>query len=384
MGIPSGISIAESYSAGKLLGAVVFVLGLSGCNGSAAPGEAADAEPAGGDRLASALSTAVRVKVAQAVFADVQQQAAVSGMAEAFRKSTVAAEVSGRVISRLVEPGDRVTKGQKLIQLDSERARIAKNEAEARVQSAKVNLAEARSELKRGENLYAREFISEGTLDSLRFAVQRGISELAAANASLAAASRALKDTTIRAPFDGIAELIHVQEGDYLNPGLPIATIADFSSIRIRAGVTAREATLLAGTETASLTLEALGAQTLTGRVHSVARIADPGAGTYAVEIWLDDDRQLVREGMLATVYLPYASQEQHLTVPASAVFRRNGTMHAFVVTDDRAELRPVRTGRSDAVQVEVLEGLTEGETVVTEGQFALRNGAMVHIERRG
>ena len=102
------------------------------------------------------------------------------------------------------------------------------------------------------------------------------------------------------------------------------------------------------------------------------------------MEIWLDDDRQLVREGMLATVYLPYASQEQHLTVPASAVFRRNGTMHAFVVTDDRAELRPVRTGRSDAIQVEVLEGLAEGEAVVTEGQFALRDGAMVRIERRG
>ncbi len=374
--------MADRHSTARLLGAAVFMLVLCGCDGSATLEEAAEA--AGGDQLASALSTAVRVKVAQAIFADVQQQAAVSGMAEAFRKSTVAAEVSGRVISRLVEPGDQVTKGQKLILLDSERAGIAKSEAEARAQSAEVNLAEARSELKRGENLYAREFISEGTLDSLRFAVQRGISELAAANASLAAASRALKDTTIRAPFDGSAELVHVQEGDYLNPGLPIATIADFSSIRIRAGVTAREATLLAGTATASLTLEALGAQSLTGRVHSVARIADPNTGTYTVEIWLDDDRQLVREGMLATVYLPYASQEQHLTVPMSAVFRRNGTMHTFVVTDDRAELRPVRTGRSDAIQVEVLEGLAEGEAVVTEGQFALRDGAMVRIERRG
>ena len=376
--------MSDWYSASKHLSTALLALVLFGCNDGAAPEDVAEADPAGGDRLASALSSAVRVKVAPAVFADIEQQATVSGVAEAFRKSTVAAEVSGRVISRLVEPGDRVTKGQKLILLDSERARIAKNEAEARVQSAEVNLAETRSELKRGENLYAREFISEGTLDTLRFAVQRAISELAAANASLAAASRALNDTTIRAPFDGIAELIHAQEGDYLNPGLPIATVADFSRARIRAGITAREATLLAGTETATLTLEALGTQTLTGRVHSVARIADPGAGTYAMEIWLDDDRQLVREGMLATVYLPYASQEQRLTVPASAVFRRNGTMHAFVVTDDRAELRPVRTGRSDAVQVEVLEGLSEGEVVVTEGQFALRDGAMVHVERRG
>jgi membrane fusion protein (multidrug efflux system) len=376
--------VGNWYSAGKLVSTALLALGLWGCNGSVAPEDLGESNPAGGDRLTSALSTAVRVKVAPAVFADIQQQAAVSGVAEAFRKSTVAAEVSGRVTSRLAEPGDRVTKGQKLILLDSERARIAKNEAAARLQSAEVNLAEARSELVRGENLHAREFISQGTLDTLRFAVQRAVSELAGANASLAAASRALNDTTIRAPFNGIAELIHVQEGDYLNPGLPVATVADFSRVRIRAGVTAREATLLAGTETASLTLEALGAQSLTGRVQSVARIADPGAGTYAVEIWLDDDRQLVREGMLATVYLPYASQEQRLTVPASAVFRRNGTMHAFVVTDDRAELRPVRTGRSDAAQVEVLEGLTEGETVVTEGQFALRDGAMVHIERRG
>ena len=212
--------------------------------------------------------------------------------------------------------------------------------------------------------------------------MQRAESELAAATAAHASAERAVADTSIRAPFDGIAELVHVQEGDYLNPGMSVATIVDFSRARIRAGVTAREATLLAGTTTAELALEALGGDLISGKVHSVARIADAATGTFAVEIWLDNATHL-REGMLATVYMPYQAREARPTVPTAAIFRRNGTPHVFTVTDNRARLKAVRIGRSNGSVVEVVEGLAKGESVVIDGQFALRDGAIVAIVGR-
>ena len=88
-----------------------------------------------------------------------------------------------------------------------------------------------------------------------------------------------------------------------------------------------------------------------------------------------------LREGMLARVHLPSPGSTARLAVPSSAVFRRDGIMHAFVVRDGRATLRPVRTGRTNGAATAVLEGLSEGDLVVTDGQFALRDGARVVVE---
>ena len=362
---------------------LLFAMGvLSACSEQPPPAATPqDAAAPSGDDLTQALSTAVHVRVAPVKAASISQQANVSGMVSAFRKATIAAEVGGRVMVRHVEPGDAVRAGQPLITLDNERARIARDEAAARMQTQQVVLAEARSELKRAENLVENQFISEDTLESRRFAVQRGLTELKAAQASLASAERAFSDTVIRAPFDGSAEFVHVQQGDFLNPGAQVATLVDFSRARIHAGVTAREAAMLADTATAQLGLEALGSHNFAGQVHSIARLADPATGTYNVEIWIENDTHLLREGMIATVRLPYAADARALVVPSNAVFRREGTMHVFTVADDRAQLRAVETGRANGPVIEVLRGLESGELVVIEGQFALRDGALVTVD---
>ena len=358
---------------------VIFL--VAGCGGpdAAATAEAAQrsAEPRTG------LSTAVHVQVAPVTRSALTPQATVSGVVEAFRKTTVAAEVSGRVTVRHVEPGDEVAAGQPMITLDNERARIARNEAQARLRTTNVNLAQARSELRRGENLRQQQFISEDRLETLRFAVQRAVTELAAADSALAAAQRALNDTVIRAPFAGSAEDVRVQMGDFVATGTPVVTVVDFSRARVRAGVTAREAALLTGASTAELGLESAGLEPVSATVHSVSRVADPTTGTYNVEIWLDERTDGLREGMLASVRLPYQNAETALTVPSIAVFRRNGTMHTFRVVDGTAELQPVRTGRANGRSIEVISGLNEGEQVVVEGQFALRDGAPVVVDNQ-
>ena len=131
--------------------------------------------------------------------------------------------------------------------------------------------------------------------------------------------------------------------------------------------------------------LDALGAESHSGRISSLARVSDTATGTYTLEIWLEDLAEnlaaRLREGMLATVYLPYADATARLTVPSTAVSRRGGAMHVFVVNSGHALLRPVRTGRTNGPTVEVLTGLSEGDLVVTDGQFALRDGAPVTVK---
>ena len=359
-----------------------LALALGGC-GQPEQSAANQNEEAQGT-LASALATPVEVRVAAVQRAELHHEAAVSGVVSAFRKATVAAEVEGRVLTRAVEPGAPVTAGQELLGLDAERARINRDQAAAMLRTRKVNAQETASELTRGRNLFTKGFISQGQLDSLRFATQRANSELQAAKAQLAAAQRALADTSVRAPFAGVAELVHAQVGDYLKKGAAAATVADFSRARVRAGVTAAEAQRLAEAETAQVALDDLGGRRFKGLINSVARISDPATGTYAVEIWLEGKDAPLREGMLATVHLPYVSNADHLAVPSAAAFRRRGVLHVFLVQDGRARLTTISAGRANSKLIEVVEGLRENQTVVIDGQFALRDGAPVNVVEGG
>lgn len=368
------------------MGFILVIIGAGGCEQIEANAEissaiAPDPSTPVANSLASSLQTPIQVRIAAAALSTLDAQAEVTGTVQAFRKATVAAEVSGRVVARHVEPGDLVAAGQVLVRLDSERARIAQTEARAQFNARQVDLAQARSEYQRGVDLHAKTFISDDALDSLRFAQQRAASQLAAAEAALASTSRARADTQIRAPFIGTAERVHVQQGDFLAPGTHVVTLTDFTRARVLAGVTAREATLLAESQTAKITLEAFGPRTFPGDIRSISRIADPATGTYAVEIWVDGAAGPLREGMVATVHMPYATDEQHIAVPVSAVFRRDGVMHVFAVQDNLAQLRPVRTGRSDGTLIEIEAGLAAGATVVVDGQFALRDGAAVRVQ---
>lgn len=353
-----------------LLGAGLLVA----CEGSD------NGKPAAQDQAPTA-GTSLQVSVATVELADIGRETSVTGVVEAFRKATVAAEVSGRVVARLVEPGDKVSKQQKMLALDDTLTKTAYAEAIARVAARKVDLASARSEFERGKKLSSSAFISKDDMDSLRFAVQRAEAELQAGRAAADSAARALADANIIAPFAGTAEAVHVQEGDYLTPGMSVVTVADFSRLRIRAGVTASEATLLTPKSNATLAFDVLGTATLQGEVRSVGRIADPASGTYPLEIWLDNQADSpLREGMVASVQLPYAAGEQRSAVPVAAVFRRAGRMHVFTVNDAVAHLTPVRIGRRGDAMVEVLEGVSVGDRVVVDGQFALRDGAQVVV----
>lgn len=346
--------------------------------------DASHSEPTDEPRVSEqpSLTTAVRVKVAPIVAARIDRAGTVTGLVSAFRKTTVAAEVGGRVVKRLVEPGATVEKGQLLIELDQHRAHLAVEQAKAIASARAVDRNQAAHQYRRGRDLFAKSVISEDTLDDLRFAEERTRAQLLGAQAQLSTARRALADTRILAPFKGTAEIVHVQEGDYLQPGTAIATLTDFSKVRIRAGVTATEANSIAPGQVATLHFQALGGVALPGRVQNVGRIADAASGTYAVEIWLDGpETARLREGMMATVTLPSSARATKTAAPASAVFRKNGRTHIYTIFDDKAKLTPVRVGLSNGKLVEILEGVSAGELVVVDGQFALRDGANVTVD---
>ncbi len=361
------------------LGALLLVAG-AGCDTPASGDPARDpiAAPA-------PVRAAQRVRVAEVRRARVGGLSDVAGVTSAFRNATVAAEVAGRVVVRHVEPGVAVEEGQPLVTLDDTLPAIAVDEARATLKARQVDLAEAKSELERGEELRRERTISERQIDSLRFSVDRAESARSLAAAALRRAERSLADTVVRAPFSGTVEQIGVQVGDYLAPGAPVATVADFERVRLRAGVTASEAADLRPGMRARVTLTALGGRESSAEIHSVARTADPESGTYPVELWLDNADGRLRAGMVGQVDLAAPDVSAAAVVPRAAVLRRDGRLAVFVVDGSGEELqaraRAVRLGRQSDDRVEIVDGVRVGEQVVVDGLFALTDGAPVYVD---
>lgn len=365
-------------AAARALLLVFLTLGL-GC------GQRISAVEATGQAAPADVRTALRVQVAPVVRGALERASEVSGILSPFRTAHVAAEVPGRVVARHVEPGTVALEGEPLLTLESTHLSAALEEARATLTSREIDLAEARRELARGDELFKRDALSEGRLDSLRFGVDRAKSAVALAAAALARAEDSRSNAVIRAPFDGTIESVEAHVGDYLAAGTVVATVADFGRVRVRAGVTAAEAAHLTVGTRAAISLSALGGLRRDAEVHSVGRIADPTTGTYPVELWLEDPSGQLRAGMIARVEFAGDPGESVLHAPRAALVRRDGEFAVFVVETQGdghiANVRPVQVGRQGDSHIELLEGVAEREWVVIDGQFALADGARVTID---
>lgn len=336
---------------------------------------------------AGPLQTGVHVRTVDVEVGRLTARDQVSGRVHAFHKATITAEASGRVVERLVERGDRLEAGQPLFRLDASRPRLELDRATATMRLRETDLAHAKTEFERGLKLLERNAISEQRRDDLEYAVDQAENQLALARVARDTARRALADATIEAPFAGIVESTAVDTGDFVSAGTPVASLVELSRVRLRAGVTAAEASRLTPGMRATASFTALGGESKGAELKSVGLVADRADGTYVVEFWVGNDDGRLREGMIASVALPAEERDPRPLVPRGALIRREGRIAVFVVEENGsgalARARSVTVGRSQGERVEVLEGLRGGERVVVDGHFALSDGARISVEAR-
>lgn len=347
---------------------------------SAEPATTVDSAPA-------EIAARQRVRVHRVRTQPLESRDRASGIARAFHNAKVTAEVAGRVIARRVERGAAVEAGAVLFELDATRLELELRQAKATLRARTHDLEHAQREHKRGERMVSRNAISEQQRDDLRHALDSARDNQALAVVARDTAQRNLGDTVIAAPFSGSVDDLHVDIGDYVAPGTTVATVIELSRARIFAGVTAQQAAQLTGTGQAAVSFAALGGAELQADLKSVSNVANARDGTYTVELWLEQPPPGLRDGMVASVNLPTTTEEARPLAPRAALMRADGQPEVFVVQLEAqvpvARLRSLRTGRSDGDWIEVLDGLREGDQVIVEGQFALREGAAVTIDGR-
>lgn len=334
------------------------------------------------------LSTAIRVETAVVNREALEFDTSVTGTVHAFKSSTIAAEVPGRITHRTVELGAEVENGAGLFRLDTQTSRLSLRQSQTSEASAQIDLDLAERELKRAETLLATGDISRSHFEQLEHQRDMAAKRLEQARISRQVAAATLRDGRVRAPFDGTVVRLHAEVGDYVAPGTPLASLADLSRMRFRVGLTASEAIAFEHRpdQQATVRFDALGGRPIEARLHDVASLVDPASGTYTAEFWLDQpEGSPLRQGMVGQLELVQEERSASLSIPRAALVRAEGGFAVWTVEakDEQfvARLRTIAPGRQTTDRVEVLEGLAQGEMVIVRGQFALREGALVEID---
>jgi RND family efflux transporter MFP subunit len=345
----------------------------------------------------------------------------VTGTLMADAQTEVAAELAGRVLEIGVERGSVVRAGAVLARLDGEDARNQLLEAEAVVAQtmAKLGLApgaefdpretpdarKARATMERAaaeHDRYAKlvqgEFVSRSEYELRRAdwltsraqydaevnTARQLYQTLQAQRARAAMARKAASDTDVRAPWDGLVAEKHVQAGQFVQRGARIATVVRVDPLRVELAVPESAVAAVRRGQKVAFGVQALPDRTFEGTIAYVGPSLKPESRALVVEAVVRNPGGVLAPGLFATARIELPSARPSIVVPATAVRTEAGVSTAFVVKNDRAELRLVQLGRElPGGQVEIVRGIDRGERVVARQVERLGDGAIVSAEGR-
>lgn len=333
-----------------------MVLWLAGCAGDVVEGSVPDRP-----RAVPVETWAVTPQV-------VARTATWTGVVRGQQQATVLSETGGRVTRVVAQVGSPVAAGGTLVQLEGGRQRIGVEAAQASLARAQAGEIAAERQLARVEAL--GDAVARADVEDASTALDLARADRQAAQVQTEARERDLADTRVRAPFAGSVTRLHLDLGQVIGAGAPVATVVDTRSLRVRIAVPTAD-------------LDALGpgtAATVRDRACAVERLdrqVDPATGLVQVEIACDAAPGWVI-GAPVPVWIDLGDPAPTLAVPPGALLDRYGQALVYVVVDGLATARPVQPGLRTADWVQVTDGLQPGDAVVVRGAERLTEGTPV------
>ena len=298
----------------------------------------------------------------------VSQKLEALGNARANESVDISTKSSNVVTAVTFRDGERVKRGQVLVQLDNAQAR-------ADVAEAQAALTESESQYNRSRELLNTQALSKSSFDQL-------VATLAANRARLGAAQARLEDTVIRAPFSGRVGLRRVSVGTLISPGDVITTLDDTSVIKLDFSVPENFLAGLREGLSIRATAPAFPGRSFAGSVASIDSRVDMNTRSVTVRALLANEDGALKPGMFLNVSLANDEREA-LVIPEEALTPEAERQYVFVVSEGKVSRREVRIGGRRPGSVEVLAGLSAGERVIVEGTQKVRDGASVQGTER-
>jgi RND family efflux transporter MFP subunit len=331
-----------------------------------------------GDVASTSFDAGAKVHVEAALVQakDVPQEVTLTGVLEAKERTDLSANATGRVVRVFVELGDRVPAGAAIAQLDARAAVLTAREAAANVQTASDQLATYQKDCQRYQGLLAKGAITQQEYDRAMGQCQSQTSSTHAAEARADEAKQTLTDSTVRAPFAGKIADRFVHVGDYVRPDTKVVTLLADNPLRLRLTVPERD--IFAVKEGLAVRFETAGIpdKTFEATVKYIGGEVREHTRDLVVEAIVDNHEGTLLPGMFVSAHLT-TGQAKLPVVPKSALV--SGTSPSvFVVDGDRVRQRVVQPGAAVGDGTSIIDGVKEGDRVVTNPPAALSDGALI------
>jgi RND family efflux transporter MFP subunit len=343
-----------------LAAAVMFGMGCESSQSKASPAAEAKSEPAKEVDPIPVETLTVHAR-------DYVETFSSFGRVEPIDSVTVSAEAGGRALDVPFEEGERIKAGSRLLRVDTQLD-------SARIDVLESQVDSAQREYERTEKLAEQGLATPQQLDQAESALET-------AQLNLKQAKVAASKGGVRSPVSGTVQRKFVDEGEFVGPGNPIATIIDTDALKIVGNVPESKLQFVEEGEEVEIDVPAVDAH-FTGTIHRIGLDALEQTRTYPVEVHVENPEELLRPGMHASVKFVKERWKEAVIIPRDAVLQGFSGSEAMVAPGDgdevRAELRHLELGPSIEAQVIVTSGLEAGDHLVVRGHRGLVDGALV------
>jgi membrane fusion protein, multidrug efflux system len=299
-----------------------------------------------------------------------------TGLIAADQRSEVTADTQGKVVSVLVERGQRVKMGQPVVQLDVRTAALSAREAQANLESARAQKKLAEEECKRAQTLLDKGAITRSEYDRQSTQCTSTLQQVSAAQARADMITKSIAHGLVRAPFDGVVTEKSVVAGEWVAPGRTLFTLVDDDPLRIDLSVPEAAVRAVQKGQKVELSAVAFPDKTFTA---TITRLGGEIGRTRSliVEATLDPQTDLV-PGMFAEAHV-VIGQTPRPVVPAEAVVKRGKVWHAFIAVKGELQDRIVQVGPApEPGKLSILQGVNKGDKLVAKVTDQITDGLRV------
>lgn len=311
-------------------------------------------------------TAAIPVEVAKASNGDISAYYSSTATLEAQDEAMVVSKVRGIVKQLYVEEGDFVDANDVLAELEDE-------QLELEAQRAKATMDRLLNELNRKEELFNKNLISAQEFENAKYEYEAQKSEYELAQLKI-------RNSKIRAPISGVISDRLIKTGNMIGTDQEVFKITDFDPILAILKVPEHEMSKIQKGQQALIQVDAVQNKTFEGHVLRVSPVVDPETGTFEVTVAVKDDTKQLKPGMFGRVQIVYDTRQNALTIPKNAVISEDGLNSVYVIKNNLAYRKNIRTGYTNGNNIEIVDGLAPSDTVVTIGQSSLQDSAMVEI----
>ncbi len=278
----------------------------------------------------------------------------------------VYAHGTGLVKRVLAEEGDRVEVDQVLVHLVDRELKLSEADA-------KIAYLKSESNFKRRKEIFSRNLLSKQDYERDKF-------DLEQAKIQWQRAQLNLDHALVRSPITGVVAERIVKLGDRIGPTTKLYVLVNMRNLISRAHIPGGELRNISVGQLARITTNLLPDVNFPGRIIRISPVVDPNSGTFRVTLAIDDDAGRLRPGMFVTTQIVTATHEQAFLVPKRSIVYDDGHPHVFVVQDSTARKVQLDVGFEDTENLEVLSGVSHGDSIVVVGQNGLKDLARVRV----